>query len=142
MLARLLHAEGRYDQAVSLLDRALALDPANNEARVVRSVALNDSGDWSEALAEYDRVLACDPNHAMALVLRCVTEIPVNYATEEQILNVERRSTSLSLGWKLGLPALTKSLAADLPRRSMSHSHSSSRHKVLMIAISWPVMGR
>lgn len=90
LLARLLHAEGRYDRAVSLLDRAIALDPANNEARVVRSVALNDSGDWPEALAEYDRVLACDPNHAMALVLRCVTEIPVNYATEEQIF--ERRA--------------------------------------------------
>jgi tetratricopeptide (TPR) repeat protein len=62
-----LHQLGRFDEALVICDRALALRPADPEAHYYRGNALRGLGRPAEAVASYDRALALRPAFAEAL---------------------------------------------------------------------------
>ena len=55
---------GRADEALPLLQEALALEPENPEALGHCGTALAELGRKAEALAHFDRALAADPRAA------------------------------------------------------------------------------
>lgn len=60
----------RYDEALSLFDRLLRVDPANREARVDRARVLAWRGDPAAAVRAVDELLARDPAFLPALEAR------------------------------------------------------------------------
>lgn len=64
--ARKLNEAGKPSEAMPLLEVALALDPANEEAIVELGLTLMDVGRSDEALAHYSRILAERPTLARA----------------------------------------------------------------------------
>jgi tetratricopeptide (TPR) repeat protein len=65
-LGRLLHEEGRLDEAEQRYRRAAALRPGDPTAVFNLGVALQDRGHPADAAAAYRRVLAADPGYADA----------------------------------------------------------------------------
>ena len=61
---------GRHADAVTCLDRAIALEPLNATALTHRGVALHAIGRYEDALRDYDRALAVDPDRAETLANR------------------------------------------------------------------------
>lgn len=61
---------GRFEEALTSWDRALAIRPDYAEALNNRSVALHKLGRFEEALKAYDRTLTIRPDFAEALVNR------------------------------------------------------------------------
>lgn len=59
---------GRHDQAVVLIDRALAVNADNPDFHSNRGIALQGCGQLAAALASYDRALALRPT---AIARRC-----------------------------------------------------------------------
>ena len=57
---------GDFDEAQSILDRALALDENNASAWYNRGTALNTLGRHEQSVTSYDRALALDENNASA----------------------------------------------------------------------------
>lgn len=64
VLAVVQTAAGKYEEAVSYYNRALALQPRHAEALSNRGNALKALGRFEEALASYDRALALRPDYA------------------------------------------------------------------------------
>lgn len=58
--------QGRWDDALNALDRALKANEQNPYAWNLRGVALRESGKFTEARASYERALALDPLYARA----------------------------------------------------------------------------
>jgi tetratricopeptide (TPR) repeat protein/S1-C subfamily serine protease len=56
-----LHRLGKYAEAVSALDRAIALEPNSLNAHYAKGLALNASGDNTNALKSLDRAIALVP---------------------------------------------------------------------------------
>lgn len=54
-LGMVLKIEDRLDESLAAHDRAVALDPDNNQFRVNRSVALLKAGHWDRAWPDYER---------------------------------------------------------------------------------------
>jgi tetratricopeptide (TPR) repeat protein len=59
-----------YDSAITALKAAVALDPADLEARNFLGSAYRSKGDTAAALRQFDYVLARDPQNGLALYLR------------------------------------------------------------------------
>jgi tetratricopeptide (TPR) repeat protein len=68
-LGRLYAQQGSFQQARSLYDQAIALDPYYLEPTSNKGVAYEKEGMWAKALDEYRRTLALDQNDAVAAVL-------------------------------------------------------------------------
>ena len=58
-----LSRQGRFSEALTCFDQALALQPGSLELQLDRANALQALGRRDEALEALDRILACDPNH-------------------------------------------------------------------------------
>jgi tetratricopeptide (TPR) repeat protein len=58
---------GRYDQAVASYERALALNPADNELLINYGIALDALGRSVDALEVFERALTTDPGNDEAL---------------------------------------------------------------------------
>jgi hypothetical protein len=54
----------QYEDAIACYDKALAIDPAMDEAWLARGVALHNPGRYKEAADNYDRALAQNPDIA------------------------------------------------------------------------------
>lgn len=67
LLGRLSHEEGRYDEALTLVGRALQIDPGSFEALLQRGLALRALGRIAEAASSYEAALALRPDSATAL---------------------------------------------------------------------------
>ncbi len=67
-LARLLATAGERDEAERLVDAALALQPDDADARIVRGALHGDRGAWDLAMEEYRKASALDPANPQALV--------------------------------------------------------------------------
>ena len=63
-----LTASGRYNDAITELRAAIALDPNYVTAYINRALAHNDKGDYNRALADYTVVIRLDPapSHTIA----------------------------------------------------------------------------
>jgi len=68
--AQLLHQLGRHNEALHLLDRALALDPRSTETLLWMARAFAGRGDVASARAAVARALHVDPRSDAALALR------------------------------------------------------------------------
>jgi serine/threonine-protein kinase len=66
-IALFLWARGRANDAVSLLDRALRVDPGNLESRINRADFLSHAGRYDEAIAQYRAVAKAEPSLASPL---------------------------------------------------------------------------
>ncbi len=65
--ARHLSDQGRHDEALAALDRAIELEPDNEVTLHNRGVALNELGRYDEALAALDRALELRPDDPVTL---------------------------------------------------------------------------
>ncbi len=63
----------RPDEALGLLDQALAAEPDNSDALSHRGVALADLGRHDEAVAAFDRLLEIDPQRMLAWYFRGIS---------------------------------------------------------------------
>jgi Flp pilus assembly protein TadD len=56
------HSEGRYEEALVAVNRAVELDPQNARILGDRGFLLNEVGRHDEALADLDRAVELEPN--------------------------------------------------------------------------------
>lgn len=66
MLANVLSAQGRYDEALRTIDQALALSPNETSNLMARAAILGELHRGEEAIAEMRAVLRIDPDHPLA----------------------------------------------------------------------------
>jgi tetratricopeptide (TPR) repeat protein len=71
--ARGLFELSKYKDAIALLDRALALDPNQPRALVLRGDAKSSLGDDAGALLDYNQAIHLAPEYAYAYATRCDT---------------------------------------------------------------------
>jgi len=64
---------GKFNEAISLYDKALAIKPNLVNALNAKGLALDSLGKFNEAIGMYDRALAVDPNNTAALTNKGVT---------------------------------------------------------------------
>ena len=60
----------KYDEAIALFDRILAIDPDNLDALVAKGNALYALGKNEQAVSYYDKALEIDPNNSDAMSRR------------------------------------------------------------------------
>jgi tetratricopeptide (TPR) repeat protein len=68
------------DAAISLADRALALDPRNLHARIARAEARAAQSRWEQALPDAEGAVAAEPNDMEALNLLLKIEMRLGFA--------------------------------------------------------------
>ncbi|MDE2165170.1 MAG: PEP-CTERM system TPR-repeat protein PrsT [Alphaproteobacteria bacterium] len=76
--ARLLMFENKEAEAEHEVDAALAIDPANSRALMLKGDLLRLRGDYAGALARYNEVVKHEPQNAVALLGRANLEIMLN----------------------------------------------------------------
>ena len=60
-------SQGKYEEAISLYDSRLSVDPKDVEALNNKGVALHHLGRFEEAISTYDKALVLDPKYVNAL---------------------------------------------------------------------------
>jgi len=80
----------RYDEAVACHARAIAINPNEADPHYNLGLSLYNQGQTDRANASFERAISLRPGFAKATVARCVSELPVLYADEEEI--TRRRS--------------------------------------------------
>ena len=65
--AKSLYLEGKYEEAITLYDRVLEIDPGNVLTLNSNALALVGFGKYEEAITLYDRVLEIDPGNVDTL---------------------------------------------------------------------------
>ena len=68
-LGRYYASTGKYDQALSLYDKAIEVDPFYIEGMSNKGMIYEKKGDWTKALEAYRQALAIDRNDTFAAVL-------------------------------------------------------------------------
>jgi tetratricopeptide (TPR) repeat protein len=58
---------GRYDEAITYFDKALAINPNYKNALLSKGWSLSNLGRYDEAIEYYDRAIEIDPNYILAL---------------------------------------------------------------------------
>lgn len=59
---------GRFNDALSYLDKALSIDPNNMLALINKGISLDGVGRFDEEMTYYDKALSIDPNNKNALI--------------------------------------------------------------------------
>lgn len=62
--------EGDHDKAITAVSVAIALEPSNNEYRLMRAALYAAKGDKDQAIADCDKAILQDPNFREAFVVR------------------------------------------------------------------------
>lgn len=108
-LGRLLLRQGRNDEAVTILRRAIAVDPVAIEPAYNLARALLQSGQIEAAARQYLRVLTLDPLHAKAIIaLEQLSERLMHDSTSELRGEISRHLRALAkpqLGASVQRPA-------------------------------------
>lgn len=68
--AELLEQEGKFEEAIVLLNKAIELKPDNVRALLNRAVDLSYLEDYKSSMDDYTKIIAIDPNNALALLNR------------------------------------------------------------------------
>lgn len=68
--AEKLEREGKYEEAISLLDKAIEKDPENIYALINRGVDKSILGDYEGAIDDYTRIIEIDSNNGLAFLNR------------------------------------------------------------------------
>jgi tetratricopeptide (TPR) repeat protein len=69
---------GKYNEAISLFDKVLAIDPNDTYALGSKAAALAVMGKYNEAISLFDKVLAIDPNNTDALTRKVASLAALN----------------------------------------------------------------
>jgi tetratricopeptide (TPR) repeat protein len=92
---------GRGDEATDLAERALALDPDNLDATMIRAKDRLLEGDPEAALADLERAIATSPNDVGALQLLAQVEARLGL-TERAVKTAERHRQAMDRAVKIG----------------------------------------
>ena len=65
--AVILNSMGRFDDALSYLDKVLSIDPNNVLALINKGISLDGLGRFDEEMTYYDKALSIDPNNKNAI---------------------------------------------------------------------------
>ncbi len=84
-LGVVLQEQARLDEAAACYDEALALNPGHADAGFNRGCVLLAQNRLDEATAGFERLLARHPGHAAARLALCMGQLPILYATPEEI---------------------------------------------------------
>jgi len=112
LLAGLYTDAGRYDDAVSMLDKALDRFPVDGDVLLARADVLSWAGDDLAAVQDVDSVLGRFPQHAPALAVRAVLLLGLETSPEpafrhaSQAAELEPRCTSSQLALAATLLAM------------------------------------
>ncbi len=95
-LARVLSAQGHYDEAAELLGAVIAESPEHGPAQLQLGIALAGRGDHRDALRHFEKVLGARPNFAgvhrrMAASLRALGRDVEATAHDDRALELESR---------------------------------------------------
>ena len=116
ILGQLYISNGQYDAATTLLDRATAQHPGQNELQALRLNAYNQAGDVDEAIAAYREQIEQKPKRATfrynygALLLRARRYGP---AIDQLHRAIELRPDNAEGQYNLGAAYLNAALARD-----------------------------
>jgi len=103
---RVLLLLNRAEEATESLTAALALDPNDAELWYLRGRQFIDLNRTDEALADLDRSLALRPNEARARFAACIAELPVAFASEDDLIrrrvSYERKLRTLAADVEAG----------------------------------------
>ena len=69
-----LNSLGKYKEAVTYLDKALAIDPKYEDALYYKGRVLYDLGNYSGSITYLDRTLAINPDNKDALILKQIAQ--------------------------------------------------------------------
>jgi predicted O-linked N-acetylglucosamine transferase (SPINDLY family) len=82
---RVLCLLNRFDEALAVFDEGLRIKPDDAEAYYNRGRVYIELDRRLEATADLDRALSLQPDYAEARFVDCLAELPILYATEEDI---------------------------------------------------------
>jgi protein O-GlcNAc transferase len=106
----------RPAEALASYDRAIALNPADPGSHYSRGELLRADGRIREAVASMDSALAADPLHAVSRLAACMTELPIVYRSEAEIVVARQRYIAAleRLDAATGDPAIGLSVAREI----------------------------
>ena len=125
--AVLLTEQFRLGEAVTALERAIAINSNYGEAYLRLGAAHEYAGRPREALAAYDQVMSLDPLHTVLHVRRCLTLQNLGrYAEAERACDraIELQPEIPNALWARGLSAFAQ---GDLPAAIRSHEQALAR---------------
>jgi tetratricopeptide (TPR) repeat protein len=125
--AVLLTEQFRFGEAVTALERAIAINSNYGEAYLRLGAAHEYAGRPREALAAYDQVMALDPLHTVLHVRRCLTLQNLGrYAEAEQACDraIELQPEIPNALWARGLNAFAQ---GNLPAAIRGHEQALAR---------------
>lgn len=74
--------DGKFQESIIDLDKAIALDPHSAEAYMYKSYALLETNEYKEALTNVDKALVIKPKLKQARLLKAVSLSKLNYASD------------------------------------------------------------
>lgn len=115
-------AEQKYDQAVELLDRLIAIAPNDARYHTCRGVKLKLMGRWDEALRAYEKAIELDPNCANAYLSR--GSLHLSQSRYEEALRDFEKALELHPNWPEGYTSrgAVKAVMGDLDGAIADHS--------------------
>ena len=123
-LANLARKRGDLKGALAHIDLALAAEPENSSARVLRGAVLQVQGQRAEAIAEYTEALRLDPRSAAALANRALARLDLG-DRENALADAEaavQAEPLLSEAW--AARARARDLAGDRKGASADHDRA------------------
>lgn len=140
-LARVRAAEGRFDAAIRLADRALALDPQNLDLLVARGLVESSRGNQDAALEAFEAALALDP-HWLDAQLQAILVLARLGRREEAVERVNALLTEEPENVQAGI---VYAELVELPAEEMEAAEHRLRGLVEQepyLADGWRVLGR
>ena len=97
--AKLLHQQGKRDEAINTIEDIRAVDPENIEALMLMGQILQDQGKYDKALETYKEISFIDPDNASAIYEQAEV-----YLAQEKLLWAEKYyKKALAKNARLGL---------------------------------------
>ncbi len=112
--AKLLHQQGKLDEAINVIEDIRAVDPENIEALMIMGQILQDQGQYDEALETYKEITFIDPDNAPA-----ICEQAEVYLAQEKLLWAEKYyKNALKKNSRLGLAVFGMAKVAKLRKNN------------------------
>ncbi len=108
---------GQFEGALQLVDQALAINPADPDAHILRGICLSQTGQPAAATEAFQRAMYLDPNSSKARYNLAVHQYAQGQKSEA--LRLAREAASLDASHS-GARQLISNLEAELNQRSTS----------------------